>query len=236
MNWYLEVLKKYAVFEGRARRKEYWYFLLFNIIIGIILAVIDFMTGTFNEKIGMGLLGVIYILAVLMPGIAVAVRRLHDTNRSGWWLFIALVPLISALMLPVFKVQGSVWFLLIALFQFLGAIVVLIFMVKDSQSGENQYGLNPKTDILRSNLNGTKVVPSSQRTARAVVLVTSLASFIGLICLLIFISMIIALTERDMEHTASSAVILLFFSSFLYLCIAWIRKNYPVNKKKLIRH
>lgn len=119
MNWYLEVLKKYAVFSGRARRKEYWFFVLFNIIISIVLAVIDGVTGSFSSEAGMGLLGGIYTLAVLIPGIAVSVRRLHDTERSGWWLLIALVPLI-------------------------GAIVLLVFMVQDSKPGQNQYGANPK--------------------------------------------------------------------------------------------
>jgi len=119
MNWYLEVLKKYAAFSGRARRKEYWYFFLFNIIIHIVLAVIDSITGSFSLEAGMGLLGGIYALAVLIPGVAVTVRRLHDTERSGWWFLIALVPLI-------------------------GAIVLLVFLVQDSKPGQNQYGANPK--------------------------------------------------------------------------------------------
>jgi len=119
MNWYLEVLKKYAVFNGRARRKEYWYFFLFNLIISIALMVIDGMTGTFSPEAGMGLLGGIYMLALLIPGIAVMVRRLHDTNRSGWWFWIVLIPLI-------------------------GVIVLSVFLVSDSKSEENKYGVNPK--------------------------------------------------------------------------------------------
>ena len=120
MNWYFEVLKKYAVFSGRARRKEYWFFVLFNIIVSIILAVIDGVTGTLDSESGMGLLGLIYTLAILMPALAVSVRRLHDTGRSGWWLLILLIPLI-------------------------GTIVILIFMVQDSKPEENQYGPSPKT-------------------------------------------------------------------------------------------
>ena len=119
MHWYFEVLKKYAVFSGRARRKEYWYFCLFNILAYILLIVIDHLIGTFNSRAGIGLLEGLYSLAVLLPGIGVTVRRLHDTNRSGWWIFIVLVPLI-------------------------GAIVLLVFTVQDSQPGENQYGPNPK--------------------------------------------------------------------------------------------
>ena len=113
MNYYLDVLKKYAIFNGRARRKEYWMFFLFNIIISIVLAFVEPMIGTKS------IIAILYSLALLIPGIAVAVRRLHDTNHSGWWLLIGLVPII-------------------------GAIILLVFMVRDSQSGENQYGSNPK--------------------------------------------------------------------------------------------
>ena len=118
MNWYLEVLKKYAVFSGRARRKEYWYFVLFNVIIAVVLGGVDRVIGT-SHGAGTGLLGSIYSLAVLLPGIAVTVRRLHDTDRSGWWLLIGLIPII-------------------------GAIILFIFVLGDSTPGENQYGPNPK--------------------------------------------------------------------------------------------
>jgi uncharacterized membrane protein YhaH (DUF805 family) len=120
MNWYFEVLKKYAVFSGRARRKEYWMFFLFNIIIALVLVFIDGATGLARGSgIGLGPLYGLYVLATLIPSIAVLVRRLHDTNRSGWWLFLSLVPLI-------------------------GGIAILVFMCQDSQQGENQYGPNPK--------------------------------------------------------------------------------------------
>ncbi len=119
MNWYLQVLKKYAVFDGRAGQKEYWYFSLFSFIIICVLSVIDIATGTFNVNVGLGLLGGIYTLAVLIPGIAVSVRRLHDTDRSGWWLIINAIPLI-------------------------GVIVFLVFTARDGTPGDNQYGSNPK--------------------------------------------------------------------------------------------
>lgn len=123
MIWYLVVvLKKYAMFKGRARRKEYWYFVLYNILITIVLTIIDGVTGLFSPEAGIGLLSGLYSLAVLIPGIAVSVRRLHDTNRSGWWLLIFLVPLV-------------------------GAIVILVFAVLDSQPDQNQYGFNPKAAI-----------------------------------------------------------------------------------------
>ena len=93
MNYYLDVLKKYAVFDGRARRKEYWMYFLFNVIIVIVLGILDQVLGT-TSKSGQGLLGGIYGLATLIPGIAVGIRRLHDTNHSGWWLLCPCVPII----------------------------------------------------------------------------------------------------------------------------------------------
>lgn len=122
MNWYLEVLKKYAVFGGRARRKEYWYFILFSMLISIGLMIIDGVTGSFSAEAGMGLLGGIYTLGVLIPSIAVMVRRLHDTNRSGWWFWILLIPII-------------------------GVIVLIVFLASDSKPEENQYGLSPKAAL-----------------------------------------------------------------------------------------
>ena len=119
MNWYLECLRKYGVFGGRARRKEYWYFVLFNVIISIVLRVIDRATGSFSAEASMGLLGGIYTLAILIPTVAVTVRRLHDTDHGGWWLLISLIPLI-------------------------GAVVLFVFAVQDSNAGENQYGPSPK--------------------------------------------------------------------------------------------
>ena len=94
VNWYVEVIKKYAVFGGRARRKEYWYFFLFSTLASIILAVADRVTGTFSPQVGTGLLGGLYTLAVLIPSIAVGVRRMHDTDRSGWWLLLPIVNLV----------------------------------------------------------------------------------------------------------------------------------------------
>lgn len=119
MNWYFTVLKKYAVFSGRARRKEYWYFVLFNILVSIALVAVDYATGNLNVETGLSPLEAIYSLAVLLPGLGVSVRRLHDTERSGWWLLIGLIPVI-------------------------GAIVLLVFMVQDGTPGDNAYGLDPK--------------------------------------------------------------------------------------------
>jgi uncharacterized membrane protein YhaH (DUF805 family) len=117
MNWYLEVLKKYAVFSGRAHREEYWMFYLFNAIISLVLFFVESITGS-----SMGVLSTIYGLGIVIPTLAVSVRRLHDTNHSGMWLFISLVPLI-------------------------GVIVLIVFYTQDSQQGENQYGPNPKATV-----------------------------------------------------------------------------------------
>lgn len=114
MDWYLTALKKYAVFSGRARRKEYWYFVLFSFLISLAFSFIDGFLGLVAQDSGFGLFSGLYSLAVLIPGIAVAVRRLHDTGRSGWWLLITLVPIV-------------------------GAIVLLVFLASESKPGRNQY-------------------------------------------------------------------------------------------------
>ncbi len=119
MEWSLQVLRNYAVFDGRARRREYWYFVLFNVVISIVLGVVDGVTGTLSEEHGFGLLGGLYMLAVLLPSLAVGVRRLHDIGRSGWLLLIGIVPIV-------------------------GAIALLILACLDSQPGDNEYGPNPK--------------------------------------------------------------------------------------------
>jgi uncharacterized membrane protein YhaH (DUF805 family) len=95
MNWYMGALGKYATFEGRARRKEYWFFMLFNFFAVVVLTVVDMAIGTFSEQAEIGLFGSVYLLAVLIPSVAVTVRRLHDTNRSGWWVLLNVIPVIG---------------------------------------------------------------------------------------------------------------------------------------------
>ncbi len=118
MDWYIDAWKNFANFQGRARRKAYWMFVLFNIIAIIALSVIEGFIGLRSEG-SYGILSGLYSLAVILPGLAVAARRLHDTGRSAWWLLIGLVPLV-------------------------GPIVLIVFLVQDSQPGTNQYGPNPK--------------------------------------------------------------------------------------------
>lgn len=116
MKWYLQVLKKYAVFTGRASRAEFWWFVLFNIIVAIILRIIDRVAGTTTDA-GVGIVGSIYSLAVLIPSIAVAVRRLHDTNKSGWFYLLVLTCV--------------------------GVIVLIVFWAQEGTPGDNTYGPKP---------------------------------------------------------------------------------------------
>jgi uncharacterized membrane protein YhaH (DUF805 family) len=119
MKWFMAALKKYADFSGRARRSEYWYFVLFYVLIYIFLAFMDGMVGSFSAGTQIGLFSGLFALIMLIPSISVGVRRLHDTDRSGWWLLLSLIPII-------------------------GAIVLLVFTVQDSQASQNRFGLNPK--------------------------------------------------------------------------------------------
>ncbi|MEE9391837.1 MAG: DUF805 domain-containing protein [Planctomycetota bacterium] len=119
MHWYIKVLKKYAVFSGRARRKEYWLFTFFSMVFSFALGLVDVLTGLVDNGSGYGLLGGLYALAVFVPTFAVFVRRLHDTTRSGWWFLIGLIPII-------------------------GTIVLIVFLASDSETRSNRYGPNPK--------------------------------------------------------------------------------------------
>jgi len=113
MDEYLKVIKEhYADFEGRARRKEYWMFAAINFLISIALAAIDYVTG-------LGFLQSLYGLAVLVPGIAVGVRRLHDIGKSGWWILIILIPLV-----------GAVW--------------LVVLLATEGTPEDNEYGASPK--------------------------------------------------------------------------------------------
>ena len=112
MDSYLQVLKKYAVFDGRAPRAEYWGFWLINVGAIVVFTVVQTILRI------PPILTIVYSLAIILPSLAVQVRRLHDTSRSGWWLLLTFVPL--------------------------GAFVLIIFLLMDSTSGHNKYGANPK--------------------------------------------------------------------------------------------
>lgn len=118
MGNYVDVWKNSFNYSGRARRKEYWMFTLINMLIYIALSVVLGMISSPDSMLGAGVV-LIFALAAIFPAIAVGVRRLHDTSRSGWWMLISLVPLI-----------GGIWF--------------LVLMVLDSKPETNQWGPSPK--------------------------------------------------------------------------------------------
>ena len=119
MSYYLEAFRKYAVFGGRARRAEFWYFVLFNFIVAAVLALIGGLIGAAVGNGYAGILSGIYGLAVIIPTLALWVRRLHDIDRTGWWVLINLIPLV-------------------------GPIVLLVFALTPGAPGSNQYGPDPK--------------------------------------------------------------------------------------------
>ncbi len=122
MNYFIYCLKNYFNFSGRATRSEFWYFTLFCLLFGMLIMLIEYMLGIGNVK-ETGILSLIFDLALVFPSLAVSTRRLHDTNRSGWWNLIILVPII-------------------------GIIVLIVFYCQDSKE-DNKYGVNPKKIILQ---------------------------------------------------------------------------------------
>ncbi len=134
MHWYLEVFKKYADFSGRARRAEYWMFTLVNALIVILASMLIYLPLALSNNNQDTLSGLyilfscifsLYGLAIFIPTLAVTARRLHDTDRSGWYILISWIPLI-------------------------GSIILLVFLIEDSQPGTNQYGPNPKEVVAYS--------------------------------------------------------------------------------------
>lgn len=129
MKWYFQALRKYAVFRGRAGRKEWWMFGLIYLAVLFALKGIDILVGTFDSDSGLGLMrgfGVLsglYVIGTIIPTIAVSVRRLHDTNRSGWWYFIIFIPLF-------------------------GIAQLLLWMAQKGRSDDNRYGAPPQETAL----------------------------------------------------------------------------------------
>ena len=113
MNWFLKVLKQYTDFNGRARRKEYWMYILFYAIFSYVAIMLDYLIGTTSVFSGL------YSLALLLPTLAVGVRRLHDIDKSGWMLLLGLIPII-----------GQIW--------------LIVLFIQEGSPGSNEYGINPK--------------------------------------------------------------------------------------------
>ncbi|MBY8879920.1 DUF805 domain-containing protein [Actinacidiphila acidipaludis] len=115
MRWYIDVLKKYAVFSGRARRKEYWMYTLFNCIALAVLLGLGVVVNTMIPYL-------LYLVAIIVPTLAVAVRRLHDTGKSGWFILLNFIPLV-------------------------GGLIALVFMCLEGQRHPNTYGSDPKAPV-----------------------------------------------------------------------------------------
>ena len=121
MSWYISVFRNYDDFSGRARRKEYWLFLLINMAVMCVAAILDYVAGT-HEVTRFGVLGLLWLAAIAVPSWAVGVRRLHDSGRSGWWLLVSLVP-------------------------FIGPLAIIVLMLLPGTPGENEYGRNPRPQL-----------------------------------------------------------------------------------------
>ena len=151
---YVDVLKKYATFQGRATRSEFWYFQLVNFLITIILYVPILILSSkgINENIiiSLGILYLIYSLGTFLPQLGVMVRRLHDTGRNGWWYFINLIPF--------------------------GFIVFLIFLTQNSKRGSNEYGDNPKEQNSTNNQSSPPPTPKPKPTPKKIVRETQVLS------------------------------------------------------------
>ncbi len=111
--WQQVVLQNYANFKGRARRSEYWHYMLANVIAYVVLSILTRASGIFGLLLG------VYWLAMIIPGLAVTIRRLHDTDKSGWFILVSLIP-------------------------FVGTIVLLVFLFADSKAGTNNWGTSTK--------------------------------------------------------------------------------------------
>jgi uncharacterized membrane protein YhaH (DUF805 family) len=137
MNWYIEVLKKYAVFKGRARRKEYWYFTLVHLIITFLLTMLD---GHLSGEQKIGWFSIIYAFAIILPCFAVTARRLHDTGRNGWWILLSFLGVLEVISPLLGNILGTV-----------GIIVLFILLLQPSEPGTNRFGPNPIEDAENSN-------------------------------------------------------------------------------------
>jgi uncharacterized membrane protein YhaH (DUF805 family) len=165
MKWFIKCFKQYADFSGRARRKEFWWFNLINFIIMMIL-IAGWIWPVFSAGIEAGIEGadapdiealtlmllkspflyiyIIYYLAILIPNIAVSVRRLHDIGKSGFWYFLPVGGSVLTMFANLASQSNMVLYIVLALIALAISIVFLVWMFMDSKYGPNQYGLNPK--------------------------------------------------------------------------------------------
>lgn len=167
MEWMLMPLKRYADFQGRSRRMEFWMWVLFTLIVGLVLGFIDGILGFrlgpsssssfssggaagFSMFSSIGILGSLWSLATLVPNIAVSVRRLHDINRTGWWLVLPVIPYVIGLVVMLGAAAGQSFGLIaiggiFTLIGLVGAIVLLVFYCLPGTPGSNRFGPDPLT-------------------------------------------------------------------------------------------
>lgn len=119
MNYFLDALKNYATFSGRATRQQYWMYILFYIVFYFVAVMLDITLGQFDKEKMSGFISTVYTFGLLLPTIAILARRLHDIGRSSWWILLIVIPVI-------------------------GSLVILIFTLMDSQKDENKYGVSLK--------------------------------------------------------------------------------------------
>ena len=156
IDYALTPLRKYADFSGRARRSEYWWFFLLVIVLSIVAMILDSIVGTGAMFGTYGLFGLIVGLGTFVPSLAAATRRLHDTNRSGWWLLLAVVPYAIAMIMMVAALAGGdpatagagtlATAGLMSIVALIGGLVVLVFLVLDGTPGDNRFGPDPIDD------------------------------------------------------------------------------------------
>jgi uncharacterized membrane protein YhaH (DUF805 family) len=126
MKWYLKVLRNYTNFSGRARRQEYWMYTVFNLIFALVAMILDNILGTkitaAGQTLPYGYVYMLYGLFVLIPGLAVLVRRMHDLGKSGWTVLLGIIPLVN--------------------------IILIVFAATAGTPGENKYGPDPKEEVV----------------------------------------------------------------------------------------
>lgn len=144
MEWATLPLKRYAEFTGRSRRKEYWMFVLLCVGIAIVLYLIESLLHLRGMIGPYGPLMLLFELAILVPSIAVGIRRLHDTNRSGWWLLVCYAPALLSMLLPILGIVNLSLAMILSIVSLIGAIVLIVFFVLEGTKGPNQYGPDPK--------------------------------------------------------------------------------------------
>jgi len=154
MNWYLKVVRdNYANFQGRATRKEYWMFVLFNILFGFSAMILDNILFGYKYD-SLGFIWLLYVLAIFIPSLGVTIRRLHDTDRTAWWLLFGIIPLV-------------------------GPLVLLIFVCTDSTQGNNKYGPQPEKVFSTAEKYPTKSVSESPSSLADTTVVETDATVVG---------------------------------------------------------